>query len=130
MRETLREGNLHDAADLLMAPYRSGIVLTRSFLVRAARSLGLSGSSIIRKQYLENLFREGGRAKVLPELILLMRDEARRWVAVYDQDARTCAGVKRALAHHRTQAKQLVRELGALATEARRMQAQAQEGDA
>jgi hypothetical protein len=122
MRETLREGNLHDAADLLMAPYRSGIVLTRTFLVRAAHSLGLSGSSIIRKQYLENLFREAGRARVLPELILRIRDEARRWLAIYHRDARTCPGVKRALAHHRAQAKQLVRELGALATEARRLQ--------
>ncbi|MFO0985556.1 MAG: hypothetical protein U1E76_28120 [Planctomycetota bacterium] len=123
MHEILRQGNLHDVADLLMAPARSGIVLARPFLKRLALDLNLSGSAVVRKQFLENLFREAGRAECLPELFAALIAHARRAIDDYDRLGRRAAMLRRALKHHRAQAKLLARELAALRLEAERLRA-------
>jgi hypothetical protein len=125
MRDVLREGSLHDVADLLMAPARSGVVLTRPFLLRTAQELGISASSIVRKQFLENLFLEAGRGGKLPELLQALMKETYRWRKLYDHFGASHRGIKKAVATQAKHAKWLAGELKMLQKEASRLRREA-----
>ena len=66
---TFERGNLHELAEFLVTPARSGIFLTRSRIRSLAGEMGLRAGVQNRARMLENLFREAGSDGRVQELL-------------------------------------------------------------
>ena len=66
---TFERGNLHELAEFLVTPARSGIFLTRSRIRALAGEMGLRAGVQNRARMLENLFREAGSDGRVGELL-------------------------------------------------------------
>lgn len=123
IRQVVEQGSLRDVVELLNAPARSGLFLSRTTLKRLAQSLDLRIGILNRGQMLENLFREAGRQARLPELLDLLEDEAKAiqqryadWNCAYpfakgslDAQSRRLRELTRCLRRLRRQARSLQR---------------------
>lgn len=76
-----REDEWEEFLQSLLAPARSGMILTRADLMRAAQSLGLALRMGERKFILRSLFHQNAK-----EVLRWLREEAARWQEIHRQE--------------------------------------------
>ena len=87
---TFERGNLHELAEFLVTPARSGIFLTRSRIRALAGEMGLRAGVQNRARMLENLFREAGSDGRVQELLARIDGVAEENLARYRAWSKAC----------------------------------------
>ena len=87
---TFERGNLHELAEFLVTPARSGIFLTRSRIRSLAGEMGLRAGVQNRARMLENLFREAGSDGRVQELLGRIDGVAEENLARYRAWSKAC----------------------------------------
>ena len=87
---TFERGNLHELAEFLVTPARSGIFLTRSRIRSLAGEMGLRAGVQNRARMLENLFREAGSDGRVQELLARIDEVAEENLARYRAWSKAC----------------------------------------
>jgi hypothetical protein len=103
-----REGETAEFLQTLLSPARSGMILVRSDLSRAARTLGLGLRAGERKYVLESLFAQDARG-----VLDWLAREAHAWSERHGRERDTLAGVARAWETKATASARLLEELKA-----------------
>ncbi|MEK6710870.1 MAG: hypothetical protein AABZ64_09855 [Nitrospinota bacterium] len=90
IERVFREGGLHEVAELLVNPARSGIYLTRGRVRALAQAMNLRPGVQGRSRMLENLFREAGLEGRAAELLDRLDGEAAAMIGRCRAWARAC----------------------------------------
>jgi len=106
-----REGSLHQVAELLVNPARSGLYLTRGRIRRLAREMGLRPGVQGRARMLESLFREAGLEGRAAELLDRLDGEAAAMIGRCRAWSRACPPAKGAWKGWISRARELRRHL-------------------
>ena len=119
---TFERGNLHELAEFLVTPARSGIFLTRSRIRSLAQEMGLRAGVQNRARMLENLFREAGSDGRVQELLDRIDEVAEENLARYRAWAKACPPSKAAWREWSRKTRELRRHLAQAKKWARAMQ--------
>lgn len=123
-----REGSLHQMAELLVNPARSGLYLTRGRIRRIAREMGLRPGVQSRARMLENLFREAGLEGRAVEFLERLDAEAAAMIERCRGWSRACPPAKGAWREWIARARELRRHLREAKRAARRLQSSSPPG--
>ena len=122
---TFERGNLHELAEFLVTPARSGIFLTRSRIRSLAQEMGLRAGVQNRARMLENLFREAGSDGRVQELLARIDGVAEENLARYRAWSKACPPSKAAWRDWSKKTQALRRHLAQARKWARAMQEEA-----